>query len=160
LYYVYGKLEQNNKHFMQLNPELLKGYHSECELFEVSTLFGEEITHLAKDFEICSCYTEYLDVEMDPRAKPVQTVPVSSGDAGLVIYEVKDFPTWHRRKLSNDEDWRVLDKFYHHVIVESASSRTTTVVFHRFHAKPKEEALDEDGTFMEDDTPEPDQSEI
>ncbi|KAJ7841667.1 hypothetical protein B0H13DRAFT_1910132 [Mycena leptocephala] len=160
VYYVWGTLEQHDKRFTCLDSELWKGYHQECQLYKVESMTGEEVAHLSRSFEVCARYTPYLDVVNDPVSKPVAAVPEGTSTSGLIRYEVKDFETWGRRRLSEDENWRVLDKFYHHVVVEEAHSRCTIVVFHRFHPKPKEEVMDQEGNFMEEDTPEPERCEV
>ncbi|KAJ6457821.1 hypothetical protein C8R47DRAFT_1246875 [Mycena vitilis] len=160
VYFMWGDAEKADPRFSRLNPDTLSEYHRELELCEVLSLFGDEIPQLAEEFSTCLRYTPYLEVRKSAYDRPATRAPRASDHTGILIYEVKDFETWGRRKLASDEDWETFDKLYHHVVVESRSRRTTTVVFLRFFKKPRAEVLESSGEFMDVDVPEQDLDEV
>ncbi|KAJ6498080.1 hypothetical protein C8R47DRAFT_1212410 [Mycena vitilis] len=160
VYYVWGLFESADARFRRLEPRLMKTYRDECTRRGVFSLWGDEIVWLRKEFAECSRYDTFLQLRPDPRALPDVSAPEWSPESGVLLYEVRDFDTWKRRKLAPDENWRTLDHLYHHILLESEGDRTTTVVFLRYHRKPTQVMLSDDQSFIDEEYIEPSRSEI
>ncbi|KAJ7145040.1 hypothetical protein C8R46DRAFT_1232423 [Mycena filopes] len=162
LYYVWGIFEDADPRFLPLSPRLISGYQRACTEARVRSLWGDEIPGLKSDFGKCMKYDSFLQEIPDRKDHPCEGAPRWTEQSGRINYEVKDFDSWKRRVLADDEDWHTLDTLYHHVIVEDRSKQVTTVVFLRFHRKPLRPTLTELGDFMDEDVAlaEPDASEF
>ncbi|KAJ7077660.1 hypothetical protein B0H15DRAFT_805118 [Mycena belliarum] len=163
VFYVWGMFEQADKRFYRLNPTFIRTYLDECRKRNVRSMWGDEVTQLRQEFQIMRNYDKFLDMSIDPMAKPHASssapCPVLSADTGIIVHMIKDFASWGRRRLAFDEEWRVLDKLYHHVVVEDRGEQTTTIIFHRHHRKPRSVLLSGDD-FMDEEIPEQDLVEI
>ncbi|KAJ7123918.1 hypothetical protein C8R46DRAFT_1050314 [Mycena filopes] len=95
-------------------------------------------------------------LKLDPCARAVQDLPFLTDLSGSLDYWVIDFQHWGRRRLAEDERVDELNLLYHHIAVQSPSSRTTRVIFHRFHRRPAHKALYDNDTIMEEQLAEPD----
>ncbi|KAJ7149535.1 hypothetical protein C8R46DRAFT_915703, partial [Mycena filopes] len=160
LYYVWGIFEDADPRFLPLSPRLISGYQHACTEARVRSLWGDEIPGLKADFYKCMRYDSFLQEMPERKDHPSGDAPRWTEQSGCINYEVKDFDSWKRRTLADDEDWHTLDKLYHHVVVEDRAKQVTTVVFLRFHRKPLRATLTELGDFMDEDVAEPDASEF
>ncbi|KAJ6491344.1 hypothetical protein C8R47DRAFT_1214732 [Mycena vitilis] len=159
LYYVWGIFESADKRFSRLNPALMSGYRDACAQKGVRSLWGDEISWLSKEFAESARFDAFLQCRRNPKSIPAFSAPEQGVDEGLITYCVQDFDSWARRGLAEDENWRTLDKLYHHVITEKRAEQETIVVFHRFHKKPKQIILAGDD-FMDEELVETNPSEI
>ncbi|KAJ7151747.1 hypothetical protein C8R46DRAFT_1229281 [Mycena filopes] len=151
LFYVWGTFEDTDDRFLRLSPKLLDGYRAACEAADVRSMWGDEIPSLSRVFARCDDYDAFFEKRLDPRARKISNAPVWTETSGRISYEIKDFASWKRRLVGDEEDWRNLDKLFHHVVVEDATKEITTVVFFRFHRKPLGQELNEEGDFMDED---------
>ncbi|KAJ6469237.1 hypothetical protein DFH09DRAFT_955248 [Mycena vulgaris] len=156
LYYVWGPFEQRDPRFTRLDPRVVRYYLQEVDSQGVRGLWSNEIPVASSEFEVARRYDQFLQLRIHPYARPRSMIPEESALSGRVEYWVIDFQYWGRRLLRKDENWRHLDKLYHHIIVESRSEERTRVIFQRFHPKPRNETLASDDSIMDEDLPEPD----
>ncbi|KAJ7093058.1 hypothetical protein C8R44DRAFT_890836 [Mycena epipterygia] len=161
VFYVWGLFEQQDKRFSSLDPDILRSYHSECERREVTSLFGDEIPHMTRQWEMCARFDLFLEEREDLHSRTVRPAPVWGGDTEIIIHEIKDFKSWSRCKLVAGKEWRDLERCYHHVVVERRSEQQTIIIFLRFHHPcPSRNVLMDDGNFIEEELPEQDLLEI
>ncbi|KAJ7123905.1 hypothetical protein C8R46DRAFT_1050301 [Mycena filopes] len=160
LYYVWGTPEESDPRFLRLSPRLLEGYRNACQSADLRAMWGEEIAHLRLEFQECAKYDAFLQLRQDPRAREKGAAPVWTEETGRITYKVKDFDTWKRRPLEADEDWRQMDKLYHHALVEYDKTQTTTVIFLRFHRRPGRVTLTAEDDFMDEEIVENDPNEF
>ncbi|KAJ6517368.1 hypothetical protein C8R47DRAFT_1063057 [Mycena vitilis] len=160
LFYVWGLFESTNARFGRLNPTLINGYRDACLSKGVLSLWGEEVEGLSKEFAECGRFDGFLQWKRHSASLRVQDAPRQGLDSGLILYHVKDFASWARRPLADDEDWQVLDKLYHHVVTESRQEQVTHVIFLRFHRKPRNVVLNAEYEFMDEDRVEVSASEV
>ncbi|KAJ7913092.1 hypothetical protein B0H13DRAFT_1874158 [Mycena leptocephala] len=160
LFYLWGLVEDSDPRFTRLDPQVMTAYRDACERKQVRSLWGDEISHMKNEFERCGRYDAFLQWHRNPHSQKSLEAPRLDVHTGRLLYAVKDFDTWSRRALAEDESWELLDQLYHHVVVESEHKQTTTVVFLRFHRKPKGTILTENDEFMDDEVVEPCRTEI
>ncbi|KAJ7016334.1 hypothetical protein C8F04DRAFT_1281757 [Mycena alexandri] len=160
LYYVWGTFEEADPRYLRLSPRLMHGYRNACQRADLRSMWGDEISHLRADFEECARFDAFLQLKLDPRARENLSAPAWTEHTGRIIYEVKDFESWKRRPVEDDENWRTLDKLYHHSIVENHKEQTTTVIFLQFHRKPVRAILTEADDFMDEEVVEDNPSEF
>ncbi|KAJ6472382.1 hypothetical protein C8R47DRAFT_1221888 [Mycena vitilis] len=160
LYYVWGLFEAYDTRFRRLDPTVMGMYRDACERAGVLSLWGDEVAGMERSFKECARFDVFLQWRRDPTSTKNLSAPVLGQDLGPISYQVRDFDTWGRRSLAEDEKWQDLDKLYHHVVVESRFEGATVVVFQRFHRKPRPLALLDGVDFMEEDVVETDLSEI
>ncbi|KAJ7176533.1 hypothetical protein C8R46DRAFT_1029865 [Mycena filopes] len=141
LYYVWGTPEESDPRFLRLSPRLLHGYLDTCQRADLRSMWGEKVDHLRLEFQECAKYDAFLQLRR-------------------IIYEVKDFDAWKRRPLENDEDWRHMDKLYHHALIEYDKTQATTVIFLRFHRRPRRVTPTADNEFMDEEIVENDPNEF
>ncbi|KAJ7133845.1 hypothetical protein C8R46DRAFT_1235441 [Mycena filopes] len=154
IYYVWGVFEEADPRFLRLAPKLLNGYEAACREADVRSLWWDEIPALASLFAICDDYDEFLQKRLNPRSRKIAEAPAWTETSGRISYGVKDFVSWKRRAVGDDEDWCSLDKLFHHVIAEGATREITTVIFLRFQRKPLGLELNTEGDFMDEDVAE------
>ncbi|KAJ6478854.1 hypothetical protein C8R47DRAFT_1219401 [Mycena vitilis] len=160
LYYVWGLFESSNPRFSRLDPDLICAYKDACLSKGVLSLWGDEVDGWSKKFEQCARFDNFFQPKRDSSLPASYDAPAQGVDSGLILYYIKDFDTWARRGLAEDEDWRALDKLYHHIVTENREERTTNVVFLRFHKKPRAVTLSADDDFMDEDLTEAEPSEF
>ncbi|KAJ6489220.1 hypothetical protein C8R47DRAFT_1215574 [Mycena vitilis] len=160
IYYVWGLFESASTRFGRLDPNLMCGYRDACLEKNVLSLWGDEMDGLSKDFKACAKFDAFFQWKPDPSFPAIENAPQQGIDSGLIVYFIKDFETWSRRSLADDEDWRVLDKLYHHVLTESRAEQRTNVIFLRYHRKPMATVLNAAYDFMDEDLVEPNPSEF
>ncbi|KAJ7080895.1 hypothetical protein B0H15DRAFT_803823 [Mycena belliarum] len=141
LFYVWGLFEERDSRFQCLDPRVLNSYLQAVDSKGVRGLWGDEIPLVRNELEITARYDRFLQLKIDPYSRPRK-------------------PYWARRPVSDDEDGGLLERLYHHVVVESRAEEVTRVIFQRFHPRPRNEVLNQDDTVMDEDLPEPDLSAI
>jgi hypothetical protein len=160
LFYLWGIVESHNPRFRRLDPRLMGAYRDACAERDVRSLWGDEIIRMKSEFEECGRFDAFFQWNRDPRTRKCLDAPRMNTTSGRILYTVKDFDTWSRWSLAEDESIEVLDKLYHHVVVENQGNQTTTVVFLCFDRKPKGKMLTENDDFMDDEMVEPCLTEI
>lgn len=123
-------------------------------------LWSDELPVLQSNMDTAARYDRFFQLKIDPYSRARLRAPEESEISGKIERYVIDAQHWSRRLLAPDEDWKLLDKLYHHLVVESRSEQVTRVIFHRFHPKPRNEVLHEDDSIMDEDIAEPDVSAI
>ncbi|KAK6992720.1 hypothetical protein R3P38DRAFT_3224983 [Favolaschia claudopus] len=160
LYYIWGLFDSTDPRFGRLNPRLIDAYNFSCERIEAQTVSLESMHQMKEEYRACLDFDKFLDKVRDPHHRKILPVPLQTTVSGNLEYWVKDAVGWRRRKLAPDEDFLLMDRLFHHVVVEDRETSTTLVIFHRFHKKPRNLTLAPHDQFMDEDIPEPDDSEI
>ncbi|KAK7007321.1 hypothetical protein R3P38DRAFT_3212303 [Favolaschia claudopus] len=151
-YYPWSSLEMMNKRLARLDPRLIEEWYRSNESNEMKELWVEDIPLPFAPFDHATHYDEFLQLKIDPYCRPRKPLPVSDGD-GELAFAMIDRQGWRRRGLAFDESPEELHKLYHHVVVQSKSKRKTTVIFQRFHPKPRKEILTADMDVEMEDFP-------
>ncbi|KAJ7175679.1 hypothetical protein C8R46DRAFT_1214149 [Mycena filopes] len=155
-FYVWGMFEQSEQRFTRLDPAVLRHYFEAVNAGQMVELWDNDLPQSTRNFEIVSRYDRYFQLKLDPCSRAVQELPFLTDLSGSLEYWAIDFQHWGRRRLAEDERVDELNLLYHHIAVQSPSTRTTRVIFHRFHRRPAHEVLYDDDTLMEEKVEEPD----
>ncbi|KAK7030581.1 hypothetical protein R3P38DRAFT_3188280 [Favolaschia claudopus] len=149
-YYPWTSVEMKNKRLARLNPRTIEEWYRSNENNELKELWVEDIPLPFAPFDLATHYDEFLQLKIDPYCRPRKPLPTSDGDGELQVTMI-DRQGWKRRLLAFDETPEELHLLYHHIVVQSKSKRRTTVIFQRYHAKPRRETLNaESDVEMED----------
>ncbi|KAK7013198.1 hypothetical protein R3P38DRAFT_3207132 [Favolaschia claudopus] len=160
IYYIWGLFDSTNPCFGRLNPRLIDAYNYACQRLGVPSRSVEDMQEMKEQYRACLKFDEYLDKFHDPLDKKVVPMPLFTTVSGFVRYWMKDAEGWCRRLLTSKEDFWHMDRLYHHAVSEDKETKVTNVIFHRFHRKPPNLELGPNNTFMDEDIPEQNSSEI
>ncbi|KAJ7982892.1 hypothetical protein DFH06DRAFT_1318364 [Mycena polygramma] len=159
LYYVWGLFEGRDKCFARLDLGTMSQWLGLRDSNELEGMWEDDVPMALSARGEADRYDRYFQLKLDPYSRSRDPLPVVNRfDEGKIIYYVMDFQGWARRQLVADERAEDLHEFYHHIVVESPSDRTTRVIFHRFHRKPLREAIEMNGDLGMDSGIEPDLS--
>ncbi|KAJ7906577.1 hypothetical protein B0H13DRAFT_2333313 [Mycena leptocephala] len=158
-FFVWGLFESRDKRFLRLDPETMRGW-LQGDGATLAGLWEDELPMVDSNFDAAARYDRFLQLKIDPYAWLHLPLPVASEISGVIEHWVVDFQHWARRRLADDEKVEDLHEYYNHIVVESKSTQTTRVIFHRFHPKPRREFLYDDDEIMADPTAVPDLSAI
>jgi hypothetical protein len=68
LFWVWGLFEERDPRFKRLNPSLMARYRDACQDRGVKSLWGDEISHLDREFKVCEQYDRFLQIRSDPES--------------------------------------------------------------------------------------------
>jgi hypothetical protein len=157
-FYVWGLFEGRDKRFARLDPEMIRCWLQGGNQNELEDLWDDDIPFVSSIYEVAARYDRFLQLKIDPYCRPRLPLSVTTEISGPIEYWVIDFQHWTRRRLSDEETPKGLHELYHHIVLESRSLQTIRVIFHRFHPKPRREALMDHGEIMDDEPIVPDLS--
>ncbi|KAJ7699670.1 hypothetical protein B0H17DRAFT_1196276 [Mycena rosella] len=160
LFYVWDLFDERDKRFARLNPRIIRGYEEAVASAGVEGLWGDEIPHLASDFAEAARYDRFLQLKIDPYSCPHLPLPTENEISGVIEHWVIDCQHWRHRLVEVDKDIETLHHLYHHIVVESRKDQVMRVIFHRFHPKPLDTIMEEDGSITEEEITQPDLSAI
>ncbi|KAK7040507.1 hypothetical protein R3P38DRAFT_2512889 [Favolaschia claudopus] len=156
-FYVWGEREMRDKRFARLDPATIDSWYASNERNELKELWADDIPLDFSEWDLATHYDRFLQLKIDPYCRPRNPLPQAAPDGGSLDETVIDGQGWKRRGLAEDESIEEMHQHYHHVVVERKSTKTTIIIFQRFHPKPKKEEMTRDRDIVMDSRPPPDE---
>ncbi|KAF8174357.1 hypothetical protein K438DRAFT_1682860, partial [Mycena galopus ATCC 62051] len=147
-FYVWGIFEMQDKRFHRLTPGVMSSWLAQNPRNTLADLWEDDSPEDLSANDPARHYDRFLELKIDPYSRPRNPLPVTTEISGDVQYDIIDFQHWFRRCVDEEDNVQALHSQYHHIVVESASERTTRVIFHRFHTKPRKEELNDRDEIM------------